>query len=79
MALATPITRNLQLQFQIGTNASGQPKIQNRNYTHVDPAALDDDLLAVGQALAGLYADTFVQVARVDQEGLSAAATTTTP
>ncbi|KPV44992.1 DUF1659 domain-containing protein [Alicyclobacillus ferrooxydans] len=79
MAQVTPISRHLQLQFQVGTTASGAPKLLNRNYANVLPSAADDDVLAVGQALAGLFADSLYQVTRVDQNGLSSTAATTTP
>ncbi|QSO51743.1 DUF1659 domain-containing protein [Alicyclobacillus curvatus] len=79
MAQVTPISRHLQLQFQIGTTASGAAKLQSRNYANVSPSASDDDVLTVGQALAGLFADSLYQVTRVDASELSASATTTTP
>lgn len=71
MATATPISRHLQLQFQVGTTASGLPKLQARNFAHVSPAALDDDVLAVGQALGALFPDALHGVNRVDQTGLA--------
>ncbi|MCL6594175.1 MAG: DUF1659 domain-containing protein [Alicyclobacillus sp.] len=72
MALVTPISRHLQLQFQAGTSVNGQPKLQNRNFAHVSPAAADDDVLAVGQALAALCAQPLYAVTRVDQSSLAA-------
>ncbi|MCL6636583.1 MAG: DUF1659 domain-containing protein [Alicyclobacillus sp.] len=72
MALVTPVSRHLQLQFQAGTSANGQPKLQNRNFAHVSPAAADDDVLAVGQALAALCAQPLYAVTRVDQSSLAA-------
>ena len=80
MAQVSPISRVLQLQFQVGTTADGRPKLQNRNYSHVSVAAADDDVLAVGQALAGLCADPLFQVTRIDATGLALTqAATTTP
>ncbi|MCL6454097.1 MAG: DUF1659 domain-containing protein [Alicyclobacillus sp.] len=73
MAQVTPLSRSLQLQFQIGTLQNGMPQVQNRTFKYLSPSASDDDILAVGQALAGLFADTLVQVARVDQDGIAAA------
>lgn len=78
MAQVTPISRVLQLQFQVGTTTDGRPKLQNRNYSHVSVNASDDDVLAVGQALADLAADALFQVARIDAAGLAASPTTTT-
>jgi hypothetical protein len=74
MAQVTPLSRHLQLQFEVGTNADGTPKIQSRNFAHVSPNASDDDVLAVGQALAALFSDPLYAVARVDQDELSATA-----
>lgn len=71
MTTVTPLSRHLQLQFQNGTTAAGRPKLKNHNYAHVSPNASDDDVLAVGQALAGLCADAVYQIARVDQNGLA--------
>ncbi|GGJ04072.1 MAG: DUF1659 domain-containing protein [Chloroflexi bacterium] len=71
MAQVTPIARHLQLQFQNGTTASGLPRLRNRNYPHVSPAAADDDVLAVGQALANLASEPVYAIARVDQAGLA--------
>lgn len=72
MAQVTPLSRHLQLQFQVGTNTDGTPKIQSRNFANVSPNAADDDVLAVGQALAALFSDALYAVARVDQDELTA-------
>ncbi len=72
MAQVTPLSRHLQLQFQVGTNADGTPKIQSRNFANVSPSASDDDVLAVGQALAALFGESLYAVARVDQDQLTA-------
>ncbi|QQE78613.1 DUF1659 domain-containing protein [Alicyclobacillus sp. SO9] len=77
MAQVTPLSRHLQLQLQVGTQSDGTPKIGNHNYTHVLPSASDDDVLAVGQALAGLFNDPLVQVTRVDETALAATSSTT--
>jgi hypothetical protein len=77
MAQVAPISRHLQLQLQVGTLTDGSPKIANHNYAYVLPTASDDDVLAVGEALAGLFSEPLVQVARVDQAALTAATTTT--
>ncbi|GMA51148.1 hypothetical protein GCM10025857_25050 [Alicyclobacillus contaminans] len=70
MATVTPVSRHLQLQFQIGTTTSGQPKLQNRNFPNVSPSAADADVLAVGQALAGLFAEPLYGIAKVDQSSI---------
>ncbi|SFU97543.1 DUF1659 domain-containing protein [Alicyclobacillus macrosporangiidus] len=70
MAQVTPQSCHLQLQFQVGTTVSGMPRIQNRNFTNVSPAASDDDLLAVGQALAALFDLPLHAIARVHQDAI---------
>lgn len=67
----TPLSRRLQLQFQSGTTATGRPKIANRYFPHVNPSAADADVLAVGQALAPLFADSLYQIAVVEQDAIS--------
>jgi hypothetical protein len=71
MAQTTPTSRILQIQLQTGTTATGQPKVQNHNYPNVALNASDDDILAVGQALAALYSEPVVGIARVDQVAIS--------
>ncbi|MCF8566363.1 DUF1659 domain-containing protein [Alicyclobacillus tolerans] len=78
MAQTTPLSRRLQLQFQIGTTSTGNPKLKSVNYTYVLPGATDDDVLSVGQALAPLFADTLYQIVRVDDTSIAPSATTTT-
>jgi len=56
----------LQLQTQSGTRANGQPKLKMHKFNHVSPQAADEDLLAVGLALAQLIDEPLVQVERVD-------------
>ncbi|MBX6352598.1 MAG: DUF1659 domain-containing protein [Thermoflavifilum sp.] len=73
MAQLTPLARTLQLQFLNGTMADGRPKLRNRNWAHVRPDAADDDVLAVGQAIAALCADSLYSINRVDQTGMTAA------
>lgn len=67
----TLMTRRLQLLFQVGTNAAGQPKLKSHYFAHVSPTAVDADVLAVGQALGALFSDPLYQVAIVDQSALS--------
>jgi Protein of unknown function (DUF1659) len=76
MAQVTSLSRNLQLQFQNGTTAKGDPKIQNHNFMHLSSSITDDDALSVGQAMGQLFALPVYQVAVVEQNALSAASTT---
>lgn len=72
MAQTTQVSRILQIQTQSGTLVSGQPKVQRHNFANVAMGASDDDILAVGQALAALMADPLVQIARIDQTSIAA-------
>ncbi|GMA63346.1 DUF1659 domain-containing protein [Alicyclobacillus fastidiosus] len=78
MAQTTPVSRVLQIQTQVGTTPAGQPKLKSHNYPHVALNATDDDLLAVGQALAALIDEPLVQVARLDQVVITASTSNTT-
>jgi hypothetical protein len=71
VAQGTPLSRQLQLQFVAGTDSQGRPKVKKHNFAHVLPTASDDDVLAIGQALANLSNDTLFQIARVDQTSVT--------
>ncbi|MCY0870699.1 MAG: DUF1659 domain-containing protein [Firmicutes bacterium] len=71
MAQTTELGRVLQLQFNVGTTSKGEIKVKNHNFPHVNPNVADDDLLAVGNALADLFSMPLYQVARTDQVALS--------
>lgn len=77
MAQTTQVSRTLQIQTQTGTLVNGQPKVQRHNFSNVALDAADDDILAVGQALAALMADPLVQIARVDQTSIAADSSST--
>jgi hypothetical protein len=72
MAIATPLSRTLVLQFQVGTTTAGVPKLLARRYPKVSPGAVDEDVLAVGQALAALFAEPLFLLDRLDDTGISA-------
>ena len=73
MALAvTPLQTTVRLRVQVGTDAGGDPILRSRNYDQVKPAAQDQDVFDVAQALAGLHRDPVVQVVRVDEKALAA-------
>lgn len=76
MAQTTLVNRTLQIQTQVGTLTSGKPKVQRHNFANVSVDAVDDDILAVGQALAALMADPLLQVTRVDQTDITPDAST---
>jgi len=72
MAQVTPVSSQLQFQLQSGAAADGTPVISKRTYNNVKPSAADDDVYAIGQALAALFADELVQVVRINQSALAA-------
>lgn len=72
MAQTTALGTVLQIQTQSGTKANGQPKVKSHNFANVAATASDDDVLAVGQAIAALIGEPLLQIVRVDQAELSA-------
>lgn len=78
MAQVTELQRRLVLEFQVGTTSKGQPKLKSHNFAHCSTSISDDDLLAVGEALAALFPDALYQVTRLDSFGIVANATTAT-
>lgn len=67
MTTATLSTRHLQIQLQVGATSQGRPKLKTLNFANVNVTASDDDIMAVGEALSALCADTVYQIGRVDQ------------
>ena len=76
--VVTPLTRNLQVQLQIGQTASGTPKLHNYVYQHVDVNATDAAIASVLSALAPLFADSIYTMGRVDAVQIQPDATTAT-
>ncbi|MCY0876277.1 MAG: DUF1659 domain-containing protein [Firmicutes bacterium] len=64
--VVTTMNRHLLVQLQVGTNAAGKPKLQNRAYPSVDVNATDDAISSVLSALEPLFADTVYAMGRVD-------------
>ena len=55
MAVNTvPIGSRLQLRLIVGQDRQGNPIYRTRSYSNVKPDASDEDVFAVGNALAGL-------------------------
>ncbi len=60
----------LQLELQTGVDAQGNPVYRSKNLKSVNPAAVDQDLFDVAQALAGLQEYTLSKISRVDSAQL---------
>ncbi|GMA57691.1 uncharacterized protein DUF1659 [Alicyclobacillus sacchari] len=71
MAQTTAVGTTLQLQTQSGTKANGQAQMKVHKFAYVSPNAANDDILAVGQALAALIDEPLMQISRVDVTALS--------
>lgn len=56
----------LNIQVQTGVNTSGQPIVTNRSYSGIKVTAADDDVMAVGQAIAAVQSLPVMAYQRVD-------------
>lgn len=70
----TPVASTFRLEVQTGTDASGQPVYRVRSYGRVKPAATDQDVMDVAQAIGGLQIYPVNAVSRVDEADLSVTA-----
>lgn len=70
----TPMATSLRLEVQTGTDANGKPVYRVRSYNRVKPAASDQDVLDVAQALGSLQIYPVSTVSRVNENDLSMSA-----
>ena len=56
----------LRLRLNTGVNGSGDPTYSTKSLSNVKPAATDQDVYAVAQALAALQNYVLTSIARVD-------------
>lgn len=56
----------LNVQVQTGVNTSGLPIVTNRSYGGIKVTAADDDVMAVGQAIAAVQSLPVMAYQRVD-------------
>ena len=56
----------LILKVEIGKTAAGQPSYSQRTFANLNPALSDEDVLAIGSALAGLQSYPLGSVNRQD-------------
>ncbi|OIQ10398.1 DUF1659 domain-containing protein [Neomoorella thermoacetica] len=72
--VSTPLATALQLRLQTGTDAAGQPVYRVRSYSRVKPAAADQDVYDVAQAIGGLQVYPVTAISRVNENDLAAGA-----
>ena len=58
------------ISIQNGVNTAGQPKYFQRTYRNVKAGAVDTDVYAVAQAIAGLQKYPVSSISRVDESNL---------
>lgn len=68
-----PDTARLVLRVQDGVDSKGAPVLKNRTFRNLKAAALDDDVAAIGEALAGLQNNTLSAVVRYGEDILQKA------
>ncbi len=68
MAVITnPLGSRMQLRLNVGQDDEGNPIYRSRSYSNVKPLASDDDVFAVGNALAGLQQHGLEEVRRINE------------
>ncbi len=65
-----PQTSKLVIKVQTGVNATGNPVYRLRSYQNIKAAAVDSDVFAVAQGMAGLQKNTVVSISRQDDNTL---------
>ena len=69
--IASPNASSLKLKFDQGTDLNGDSIIKTKTYSSVKSGALNDDIMAVVNAIAALQQHTLVAINRVDNSSLS--------
>lgn len=65
-----PQAARLVIKVEAGLNAAGKPIVRSRSFKNVKPDAKDEDVYAVGLALANLQKNTVVSIDRIDDSSL---------
>lgn len=69
--IATKNLSSLKLYFDKGVDLNSNRIIGTKTYSFVDPEAIDQDIMDVANALAGLSKHTLYNVVRIDNTSLS--------
>ncbi|HWQ71818.1 MAG TPA: DUF1659 domain-containing protein [Desulfitobacteriaceae bacterium] len=69
----TPVGSTIRLSLVTGLDAQGGPVLRTTSLGNVKPAALDQDLFDVANALAGLQEYQLNSISRVDNAELAEA------
>lgn len=62
----TKVQSSLQMRYKTGTDTSGKDIIKKQSFSKVKPAVTDDDVLAIGTAVAAVLKYPVVQILRDD-------------
>ena len=62
---ANPLSSRLQLRLITGQDDKGNPIYRSRSFSNVKPAAADQSVYNVGDALAGLQQHELDQIRRI--------------
>lgn len=62
-----PIGSRMQLRLIVGQDTGGNPVYRTRSYSNVKPLASDDDVFAVGNALAELQVQELDELRRINE------------
>jgi hypothetical protein len=73
MVVSKTDTSHLIIRTQTGTTPTGKPILKNRAYTNVKVTASDEDVYAIGEAMANLQSDPVVAVERLNSNTLTKA------
>lgn len=66
-----PQATRLVFKVQTGLNTAGNPVYRQRTYRNVKTTAVDSDVYAIGQALAGLQLHPLASIVRLDEGELA--------
>lgn len=69
--ISTPNASSVKIKFDQGADLNGGRIIKTKTYASIKSTALDDNIMAVANALAGLQQHTLVGVNRIDNTSLS--------
>ena len=72
MAIVTKNPTSLKLRFDCGIDdTTGKTKTKSKTYSNIKHGASNDDIYAVGDAIASLQKHDLLEIARIDNSTLS--------